>query len=263
MKKHVISVVVVCICFFIASCGQKEVRAPSKRTVGVPVGTVGQKGKIPPTQRPYKINGRTYYPLPSSHGYSKTGRASWYGKDFHGKKTSNGETYNMYGPTAAHKTLPMNTHLLVRNLENGKEMVVRVNDRGPFVKGRIIDMTLAGARKIGFADKGTARVRITALGEAATFRQGNRTVERFVGHPDFTKGEFFVQIGSFEDRENAIRLKEKMRGLGKEALILSYDRGDRKFYRVRLRAGSTLSAAEHLEKVLNVSDFPDAFVVAR
>ncbi|MCK4837579.1 MAG: septal ring lytic transglycosylase RlpA family protein, partial [Desulfobulbaceae bacterium] len=173
-----------------------------------PPQTIPKSNRIPPTQRPYKIMGKSYYPIPSSQGFQETGLASWYGRDFHGRKTSNGETYNMHGTTAAHKTLPMNTFLLVKNLENGREMTVRVNDRGPFHKGRIIDMTQTGAEKLGFIGQGTAKVSITALGEAISSRRGGgQETKRFKEHPDFRRGEFYIQIGSFVDENNAKRLK--------------------------------------------------------
>ncbi|MBI3755918.1 MAG: septal ring lytic transglycosylase RlpA family protein, partial [Deltaproteobacteria bacterium] len=116
------------------------------------------------TQRAYQIDGKWYQPVDSSNGYEEEGIASWYGKDFHGKKTSNGETYNMYDMTAAHKTLPLGTYVKVTRLDNGKETIVRVNDRGPFVKGRIIDLSYKAASEIGIADSGTTRVKIAALG---------------------------------------------------------------------------------------------------
>ncbi|MCI5166416.1 MAG: septal ring lytic transglycosylase RlpA family protein, partial [Candidatus Electrothrix sp. GM3_4] len=97
-----------------------------------------KRKKRPGTQRPYVIKGQSYHPVSSAEGYEETGFASWYGDPFHGRKTANGETYDMYGVTAAHKTLPMNTMLLVKNLTNGKTATVRINDRGPFVDGRII-----------------------------------------------------------------------------------------------------------------------------
>jgi len=237
--------------------------SPSKTRVDAPYKNVPKSARVPPTQKPYKINGRTYYPLPSAQGFEQTGIASWYGSKFHGRKTSNGETYNMYEATAAHKTLPMNTYLLVKNLENNQEMTVRVNDRGPFVRGRIIDMTKTGASKLAFIDKGTARVRITALGEAETYRHGAVTTERFKEHPDFRVGEFYVQIGSFTDSNNARRLKKKMLSWGRKAVIRKFDRGDLIFFRVQVRGGTTLAAAERVEKVLNESGFPDTFVVAQ
>ena len=114
---------------------------------------------------PYKIDGITYYPINSSAGFRQKGIASWYGRDFHGKKTANGERYNMHAYTAAHKELPLPTWVRVTNLENGKSVVVRVNDRGPFVRGRIIDMSYTGARMLGMVDSGIAPVLVEALPE--------------------------------------------------------------------------------------------------
>lgn len=238
---------------------------PSKHRVEIPATAkrTPPSGRIPATQRPYRIDGRTYYPLPSADGFVQRGIASWYGNPFHGRKTSNGETYNMHTMTAAHKTLPMNTRLLVKNLENGRESAVRVNDRGPFVKGRIIDLSYAAAQKLGVADKGTARVEIIALGEAASFRQGNRTVERFLPHQDFKHGEFFVQIGSFTNRDNAERLKDRMLGWGRKTVIQSYQSNGPLFYRVQVRAGTQLDQAKRVEAALTEAGFPGAFTVAR
>ena len=116
------------------------------------------------TMRPYTINGKTYYPTTVSVGDTASGIASWYGPDFHGKKTSNGETYNMNVMTAAHKTLPMNTMVRVTNLGNGAQTTVRINDRGPFVAGRIIDLSKAAATSIGMIGAGTARVKLEVVG---------------------------------------------------------------------------------------------------
>mgnify|MGYP003588602237 FL=1 len=116
------------------------------------------------TMRPYNVFGIKYYPFIANIGDEFEGIASWYGPDFHSKKTSNGEIYNMYDMTAAHKTLPMNTVVKVDNLENGKSIVVRINDRGPFVRGRIIDLSNKAAHQIDMVRKGTANVKITILG---------------------------------------------------------------------------------------------------
>ena len=116
------------------------------------------------TMRPYTINGKTYYPTTVNVGDTASGTASWYGPDFHGKKTSNGETYNMNAMTAAHKTLPMNTMVRVTNLGNGAQTTVRINDRGPFVAGRIIDLSKAAATSIGMIGTGTARVKLEVVG---------------------------------------------------------------------------------------------------
>ncbi len=120
---------------------------------------------------PYTVLGKTYHVMPSSEGFVERGHASWYGVKFHGHDTSNGEVYDMYGMTAAHKTLPIPTFVRVKNLENGKEVIVRVNDRGPFHGGRIIDLTYAAAKKLGFQSKGTAPVQIEAL-DPKTFQTG-------------------------------------------------------------------------------------------
>jgi len=116
--------------------------------------------------QPYQIGGRTYHPR-EDFDYDRTGVASWYGEDFHGRRTANGETYDMNAMTAAHTTLPLPTIVRVTNLENGRSVVVRINDRGPFAEDRIIDMSRAGARELGFERNGLARVRVAVLREAS------------------------------------------------------------------------------------------------
>jgi len=251
-----------CLYLFIAGCSQHLVRsAPSPLSDSNFAKRIPQRNKIPPTQKPYHVMGRTYYPVPSSFGHNETGIASWYGNKFHGKKTSNGETYNMYGKTAAHKTLPMNTFLLVKNLENNRETIVRVNDRGPFVKGRIIDLSLTAAKELGIDRRGTARVKITALGEAVEASRGGKNIERFLPY-DFDHGEFFVQIGAFTDKNNATRLKNKMLSQGRKAVSQMYSADGRRYYRVQVRAGKDIASAQKLEKVLE-AHYPGAFVIAR
>jgi rare lipoprotein A len=113
--------------------------------------------------RPYKVLGKHYTPMPSGKGYEKVGYASWYGQKFHGHLTSNGETYNMFAMSAAHKTLPLPSFVRVTNLENNKQAIVRVNDRGPFHDNRIIDLSYAAAVKLGYHSKGTAKVRLEVI----------------------------------------------------------------------------------------------------
>ena len=243
----------------LTACGRPAVYPPypaSKRVYDRPGTTV------PSTQRPYVINGRKYYPLPSAQGFIESGIASWYGKKFHGRKTACGERYNMYAKTAAHKTLPLQTMVLVKNLENGREMVVRINDRGPFVKGRIIDLSLTAARELNIVQKGTARVRVSALGEAVSYKDNNTEYHRFLPHGDFNAGEFYVQIGSFTNPANADRLKNTMIERGRTTVVRNYDNGEILFYRVHVRAGNNLAAAKHQEQALAAAGFP-GFVVAR
>ena len=126
MKKrqpHFILSLLACFLLTFSGCTSKVIDTmPAIRPSPLPAKRLPARAKIPGTQKPYIIRGKTYYPIPSAYGYSKVGIASWYGKKFHGRKTSNGETYNMYAETAAHKTLPMNTELMVENLENGKKI---------------------------------------------------------------------------------------------------------------------------------------------
>ncbi|MBU2977026.1 septal ring lytic transglycosylase RlpA family protein [Alteromonas sp. C1M14] len=113
--------------------------------------------------RPYEVLGKRYFPLQTGKGYEATGFASWYGQKFHGHLTSNGETYDMFAMTAAHKTLPLPSYVKVTNLENGKTAIVRVNDRGPFHDNRIIDLSYAAAKKLGYHQNGTTKVKLEVI----------------------------------------------------------------------------------------------------
>ena len=250
--------------FLLAGCSGKTrvISTHGKHQIN-PKGPYQTTKKVKGTQRPYKIKGKTYYPLPSAEGFNQTGTASWYGKPFHGRKTSNGETYNMYSRTAAHKTLPMNTHLLVENLDNGRELVVRVNDRGPFVRGRIIDLSYTGAKELGVIKKGTARVRISALGEAIRVEEKGKQVERFLPHEDFSKGKFYVQIGSFTQEANAKRLQKSMRKTGRNVTISTFDRTGTVFYRVKVKAGEDLDSAREIVQALRNMGYKGAFLAAQ
>ncbi len=225
--------------FLFASCAPKQPQISRK--------SISQKPSA--TQRPYKVNGKTYYPLSSAEGYVEEGIASWYGPGFHGRFTASGERYNMYAFTAAHKTLPMGTEVLVTNLENGRQTVVRINDRGPFVKGRIIDLSYAAARALGMHKKGTAWVRIEALSASPTSRI------------DFDRGEFFIQVGAFKNYANALRLKERLARRFKIVVISPYHQGQEVFYRVQVFASQSLREARRILSSLE-RDFPRAFIVA-
>jgi rare lipoprotein A len=150
------------------------------------------------TMRPYKIAGKWYYPTSARVGDTFRGIASWYGPNFHAKKTSNGETYNMHALTAASKTLPMNTIVRADNLDNGKSIIVRINDRGPFVRGRIIDLSNKAAHAIDMVGKGTAKIKLTVLGFggkiAKTAKEKNRVV---------SLSHYFVQVGAFRQKHGA------------------------------------------------------------
>lgn len=147
----------------------------------------------------YVIGNRRYYTMKSSQGYVADGVASWYGSKFHGRRTSSGEIYNMYGMTAAHKSLPLPTYVEVTNLENGQKIIVKVNDRGPFVDDRLIDLSYVAAAKLGITQRGTGRVNVRAIDVS----QGLSAVEKAEAAP----ARIFLQIGAFSQYDNAKKLK--------------------------------------------------------
>ena len=219
--------------------------------------------KTAPTQKPYKIGGKTYYPIDSASGYRETGKASWYGKKFHGRKTANGETYDMYAKTAAHKTLPMNTVLLVRNLNNGKETVVRVNDRGPFVRGRIIDLSYKAAGEIGLVQSGVTKAEIIAMGESTGSGSKGKKGSDKLKFQDFYKGNYYIQIGSFLNKKNAEKVALIFMSQGTKVTIQPYITSDKTFYRVQISAGTSLKLAKILEEKLAKTGYSGAFTFAR
>lgn len=210
-------------------------------------------------EKPYIVNGKRYDPLRKTDGFVQQGVASWYGPDFHGKRTSNGEIYNMYAMTAAHKTLPLGVYVKVHNEANGREAVVRVNDRGPFVKGRIIDLSYAAAKKLGVVGPGTAPVRIEALGYRVSGQGAHRTYHQ---PASYEVGTFSVQIGAFTVVANARRLVARMQSRYGYAGIQQGWIGGRHFYRVRVGKFSTLQAAHSAQNNLERSGFRNSFVVA-
>ena len=235
--------VIVALLLVVSGCATNE--PPPKQPSGYP--------------KPYKVFGEWYQPLPDSKGFRQRGIASWYGKDFHGKKTSNGEIYDMYAMTAAHKTLPLGTYVRVINLENNRNLEVRINDRGPFVRGRIIDLSYTAAKELGIVGPGTAKVEIVALGTPTTTDGG--AGPNFV-QGNYYSGNFTFQVGAFTNRDNAERLRRKLNERYKNAHITRYDRGDKIFYRVRVGAFKTLEDAVLNEAILIQDGFPDAFMVA-
>lgn len=219
--------------------------------------------KKPPTLKPYTIAGKTYYPIETADGYIETGIASWYGKKFHGRKTANGETYNMYAKTAAHKTLPMHTVLLVRNLDNGKETVVRVNDRGPFVRGRIIDLSYKAANEIGMAKTGVAKTQIIAMGESTGSGSKGSKKPGKLKHQDFFKGNYYIQVGSFLNKSNAEKVARLFMSQGIKVVIQPYITSGHTYFRVQVSAGTSLKLARKLEQKFLRTGYPGSFVFAR
>jgi rare lipoprotein A len=161
-------------------------------------------------------------PVPGRRGseYVERGIASWYGEEFHGNPTASGEIYNMYDLTAAHRTLPLGTSVMVTNLENHRSVRVRINDRGPFLKGRIIDLSYAAAKVIDMAEKGTARVEVVAFGVPKDHKEQAPV--------------YAVQVGSFSKRENAERLLHEVREFFEGAYMTILETTQGSYYRVRV-----------------------------
>ncbi len=167
----------------------------------------------------YTVFGKTYRVLKSASGYRQQGYASWYGKKFHGQRTSSGEPYDMYALSAAHKTLPLPTYVRVTNLENGKSLIVRVNDRGPFHDKRIIDLSYAAAWKLGILKKGTAWVEVAAVAANVENDDENSALQKnILPAPEQHKtaamaGQQYIQAGAFSTVENATRITEQIQAI--------------------------------------------------
>jgi rare lipoprotein A len=170
------------------------------------------------------VFGRRYFVLDDSSGYREDGVASWYGKQFHGKRTSSGEVYDMHAYTAAHKTLPLPSIVRVTNLDNGQSVVVTVNDRGPFVKDRLIDLSFAAAEDLGIVAAGTGRVQVEAIngaGSGPVVGQGpTRGASPVPGQPAEL---MYMQVGAFGDRDNAARMKGSLESSGLSNVVIRYD----------------------------------------
>ena len=224
--------------FLLAGCGSKE---PSIRTHG------------PGVDEPYGVNGKKYYPRLSAEGFEQEGIASWYGPGFHGKSTSSGEIFNQNAMTAAHPILPFQSEIEVTNLRNGRSIVVRINDRGPFTDSRIIDLSKAAATKLDIIGTGTARVRLRHVGGA---EEARRPLPPAV-QPVQVEGTFYIQVGVFGKRGNALSAMRKTRRLDMESRV-DYRRS--RWY-VLLGPWSDLNTAnDNLWRVRDV--FPHAFVVS-
>lgn len=233
---------------------------------------------------PYTVLGQTYVLLPSAKGYRATGIASWYGTKFHGQSTSNGDSYDLYGMTAAHKTLPIPTYVLVTNLENNKQAIVRVNDRGPFVSNRLIDLSYAAAVKLGYADKGTAFVEVAAidvdnwppratppavappLAAPAPLNQTVSPTPAAVSAPDAAQtipeavaapvnavandAGFYVQAGAFGEQRAAEALRSRLSAAQRNPVSVQPTTTAPVLYRVRIGPFSSRADAEQLRAQL-------------
>lgn len=209
-------------------------RIPSTTPPTLPGGAAGLP-RGPGNPPFYEVMGERYYVQADSAGYAEEGIASWYGREFHGRRTSNGEVYDMYAMTAAHKTLPLPTDARVTNLANGKSIIVRINDRGPFKKGRIIDLSYGAARELGFTTAGTTMVEVVALPGASVTAGGQATGGRQL---------MYAQIGAFSQQANAEELQRQLRDQGVDKVVIHHDpAAGSALYRVRI--GPVADAGEY------------------
>ena len=194
----------------------------------------------------YEVFGKRYYVLDSSEGFTQEGIASWYGPKFHGKKTSSGEIYDMYAMTAAHKTLPLPSYLEVKNLENGRKIIVRVNDRGPFHDNRIVDLSYTAALKLDMFAKGTALVEIRAINPRSYTAGGAPVETRPKVDTKTTPPQFYIQVGVFADQNNAENLKNKLLTLQTPVQVDETRLNETAVYRVKIGPLDDIGTADAL-----------------
>jgi rare lipoprotein A len=220
----------------------------------------------------YEALGRNYQVMKSSYGYQETGVASWYGKKFHGRLTSNQEPYDMHAMTAAHKYLPLPTYVRVRNLTNNKSVIVRVNDRGPFVSNRIIDLSYAAARKLDMIKTGTSLVEVTAISYDEPPKQPvvatapvEKQPEKTVSPPPPAPREstVYVQVGAFGDAENARRRFALLRSGGiADAFVLEDNSTSPALYRIRIGPITDVLRYDNLVAQLQTLGISETHLVA-
>lgn len=227
---------------------------------------------------PYMVFGRTYHVMPSADGYAEEGLASWYGRKFHGRNTSNGERYDMFALTAAHKSLPLPSWLKVTNVANGRSTIVRVNDRGPFHDERVIDLSYAAAVKLGFADRGVARVRLEVIqpprplpGGAAretASRADREALPMDDGTMELEKaaGRIWLQAGAFGDPASAAALRIALLdvlGAGPGGVDVRLEKGVDMLTRVRIGPITDLAEAGRLQALITVADVAGVPLIIR
>lgn len=209
----------------------------------------------------YDALGRRYFVLPSAAGYDERGVASWYGPAFHGGNTSSGEPYDMYAMTAAHKTLPLPSYARVTNLTNGKSVVVRINDRGPFVANRIIDLSYTAAAKLDMLRDGTAMVEVRTLAPAAPEVPAALAAAPPPRPPPPVSALLYVQTGAFADPANAERELARLQAAGLASAFVVPPPAGSQLYRVRIGPVGSVAEFDALAARLTALGIPDARLV--
>jgi rare lipoprotein A len=212
-----------------------------------------------PSQKPYTVNGKRYEPLASHQGFEQEGIASSYGREFQGRITSNGEPFDMNAMTAAHKTLPLGVYVRVQHKRSGNEVIVRINDRGPFVGDRILDLSEGAAARLGMLKEGLAPVKVTALGFKSDGLAGTSGYRQ---PATYDSGTFSIQAGAFTVRTNAYRYADELRKRFGTADVQEAQVEGKTFYRVRLGRYTSLRLAQAGQEQYERSGFAGCFVVA-
>ncbi len=260
MRKRGYAPLILCLCllFCISACGGGRHNSKASKYKLVLLSEKTREASL----RPYVINGVRYYPLSDAEGFVQSGKASWYGKKFHGRPTASGEIFDMYKKSAAHKTLPLGTYVRTLNLTNNKQSIVRINDRGPFVKGRIIDLSYAAAKEIGLVGPGVAAVKIVALGKEVGKFKSPQGIKPVVEIKNLKTGDFTVQVGAFKDKDNALRLSDRLKVIFDYVDVALWKHGHKgTMYRVRVSKSKTLIEAGKIEEKLEDMGFEEAFIV--
>lgn len=210
----------------------------------------------------YKISGKRYYTMKSVKYFEQTGTASWYGTMFHERRTSSGEKYDMLGMTAAHKTLPLPTYVEVTNLKNHRQIIVKVNDRGPFSSNRIIDLSYVAAKKLGMLGHGTAPVRIRAINPYTFAREGSRNIGKKISHDApivaaavkkqavRAANYVYLQAGAFKNKTHAVKLKNRLTAMLTFPVRISHPVVNSKLYRVQIGPIRDSVSAEKISRRL-------------
>lgn len=226
---------------------------------------------------PYTVLGKSYQPMQDGRNYREQGEASWYGTKFHGQATANGEEYDLYGMTAAHKTLPLPTYVQVTNLDNQRKVIVRVNDRGPFYSTRIIDLSYAAAKKLGFAERGVARVLVEGIDPVVWQQQNDpaylvsaRATSQAPSAADVPPvvsalggGQYYLQVGAFSSDQAAQQLRQQLQGTIDATVFISpVQRNATTLHRVRVGPVASQDEAQRLIEQLRLANLGDATLVS-
>jgi len=254
MKRLAVSMA--CAGLLLSACGGTPVRKPPRPPAdpaSIPDAVPRAEARAARGNPPfYEVFGKRYEVMSSGAGYAERGVASWYGPDFHGGSTSSGERYDMYAMTAAHKTLPLPAYVEVTNLQNGRRIVVRVNDRGPFKNNRIIDLSYVAAAKLDMIRDGTAMVEVRSVGPSSPAPAP--------GSPAGNR-HFFAQAGAFADESNARRLADRLLASGFTGVaVVEASSNGRNVHRVRIGPLDTVPAFDEVVGRLRAAGFGEAIL---